>query len=1018
MTSCYRFHEGNGVGLGGDLVRLVHGGRAVYKPMLEHIARRHGRERAVVRVRTPRRVAPPVLTPAQIDAMCDACASWDAASRAVRAAGCGTACCGSCWPRPGCGWAKRWGCSTGTGTPAAVTPRSSRWCPATPGARSAGQGQRYRRLFISDELDRLYGEYLWQLCDAGADLAVPDLDAAQVFVNLAGGTRFAPWRPDSVYDLVNRLRRDLAGQVPQAWTPHWMRHSHATALLLAGVPVHVVSRRLGHADVQTTLELYAHVTEDAELRAARRVGLVHGGLADRAVRRRAARNALVNGGNGQAAAGRDTGGDWPSLASLQAAMPGPMRQPRFAPSAIPSRYASAIRHGSPGQEVDLSPLPGRMRQEMAWCLFRIIEIGGTVSVPAVNMLARRVGEVTADRGGQVPGSLLDLPVPEWSRQIAHAVHRRTGQLPAPTTIRNLGSLLARMTGLLAVALDAGPWWRRDDWDPVEDGRIPLREHEPMGRYTVRFGQITAGWLRAGAAMALQDRPGNRNADLVERAPPGLRHPGIRRVPGRRARSAAPRWPTGPPRCARSCWSSSPGCAPARPAGGAGPGSRCPPRRSRDLAGDIEQFYAYMADSKDDAAAALDEPGWLALGPEHYHVLPARRASRGGPAVRWRARSSAPAAMTQIMAGDRPARRPRRRRRLRRRAGHADHRCWQAVLGLRINEICMLDPDPLLPLLPLPGDQGRTGRRTGVPSPGSATSRPRSTAHRTPSSSTTRSSRSSGSSRSGPAAHDAACGAPGTQAQVPVPRLADEPQRRPALLRPDPAQAADPAGRAASGSATTPAALVDFNRTHRFRHTAATSLLNAGVPIHVVQRYLGHLTPAMTMHYAQTLAETAEAEFLRFRKLTADARPVQADPRDLYDMLQLDSRTDRILPNGWCMLPPRQSCDRGNACLTCGKFVTDATLPARAAPAASPDAAADRDPPAGLHRPHRRPDERRQHLAARPPARNRRARRHHHGPGSRAGSTSGRRPAQSGSRRSGPLSAPTPPIARQDEHNAR
>ena len=98
-----------------------------------------------------------------------------------------------------------------------------------------------------------------------------------------------------------------------------------------------------------------------------------------------------------------------------------------------------------------------------------------------------------------------------------------------------------------------------------------------------------------------------------------------------------------------------------------------------------------------------------------------------------------------------------------------------------------------------------------------------------------------------------------------------------------------------------------------------------MPIHVVQRYLGHLTPAMTMHYAQTLAETAEAEFLRFRKLTADARPVQADPRDLYDMLQLDSRTDRVLPNGWCLLPPRQSCDRGNACLTCGKFATDATF---------------------------------------------------------------------------------------------
>ena len=59
----------------------------------------------------------------------------------------------------------------------------------------------------------------------------------------------------------------LAGQVPAGWTPHWFRHSHATALLLAGVPVHVVSRRLGHADVQTTLNVYGHVTDDAELRA-------------------------------------------------------------------------------------------------------------------------------------------------------------------------------------------------------------------------------------------------------------------------------------------------------------------------------------------------------------------------------------------------------------------------------------------------------------------------------------------------------------------------------------------------------------------------------------------------------------------------------------------------------------------------------------------------------------------------------------------------------------------------------
>ena len=78
VTSCYRFHELNGVGLGGDLVRLVHGTRAAYLPMLEHVARRRGRERAVVRVRTPRRAAPPVLTPGQIARICDACARVDA----------------------------------------------------------------------------------------------------------------------------------------------------------------------------------------------------------------------------------------------------------------------------------------------------------------------------------------------------------------------------------------------------------------------------------------------------------------------------------------------------------------------------------------------------------------------------------------------------------------------------------------------------------------------------------------------------------------------------------------------------------------------------------------------------------------------------------------------------------------------------------------------------------------------------------------------------------------------------
>lgn len=119
--------------------------------------------------------------------------------------------------------------------------------------------------------------------------------------------------------------------------------------------------------------------------------------------------------------------------------------------------------------------------------------------------------------------------------------------------------------------------------------------------------------------------------------------------------------------------------------------------------------------------------------------------------------------------------------------------------------------------------------------------------------------------------------------------------------------------------------VQVSKTHTFRHTRATNLLNAGVPLHVAMRYMGHKSPGMFFHYARTLATVAESEFLRFKKVTADGREYQRDPKEMFEALALDTRTDRVLPNGYCTLPPRQSCDKGNACLTCTKFVTDASF---------------------------------------------------------------------------------------------
>jgi integrase len=58
---------------------------------------------------------------------------------------------------------------------------------------------------------------------------------------------------------------------------HDVRHSYATAALAAGVPVKVLSKRLGHADIAVTLRVYAHVMPGDDEAAAEMVAAVLGG---------------------------------------------------------------------------------------------------------------------------------------------------------------------------------------------------------------------------------------------------------------------------------------------------------------------------------------------------------------------------------------------------------------------------------------------------------------------------------------------------------------------------------------------------------------------------------------------------------------------------------------------------------------------------------------------------------------------------------------------------------------------
>ena len=78
---------------------------------------------------------------------------------------------------------------------------------------------------------------------------------------------------------------------------------------------------------------------------------------------------------------------------------------------------------------------------------------------------------------------------------------------------------------------------------------------------------------------------------------------------------------------------------------------------------------------------------------------------------------------------------------------------------------------------------------------------------------------------------------------------------------------------------------------------------------------------MSMHYVARRDEHAEQAFLATRKFRADSTRVSFSRED-HDALHLLDRADRFLPNGYCLLPPLQKCEKGNACLTCSVFVTD------------------------------------------------------------------------------------------------
>lgn len=121
-----------------------------------------------------------------------------------------------------------------------------------------GKGQKDRPIFISEAAANWVEQYLAQRHDSLAPLFISY--SKNVEPNTSGDYRRLTAR--SIQRMVNKYAR-LAG-ITKHVSPHTMRHSFATDLLMNGADLRSVQNMLGHSNIATT-QIYTHVT-DAHLK--------------------------------------------------------------------------------------------------------------------------------------------------------------------------------------------------------------------------------------------------------------------------------------------------------------------------------------------------------------------------------------------------------------------------------------------------------------------------------------------------------------------------------------------------------------------------------------------------------------------------------------------------------------------------------------------------------------------------------------------------------------------------------
>ena len=99
------------------------------------------------------------------------------------------------------------------------------------------------------------------------------------------------------------------------------------------------------------------------------------------------------------------------------------------------------------------------------------------------------------------------------------------------------------------------------------------------------------------------------------------------------------------------------------------------------------------------------------------------------------------------------------------------------------------------------------------------------------------------------------------------------------------------------------------QTHQFRHTVGCRMVNLGIPLHIIQRYLGHESPTMTMVYAHIHDQTLRKEIekyhservINFKGESASLEKKVLSSNDDLEWFQKNVQA-RALEHGYCARP--------------------------------------------------------------------------------------------------------------------